>query len=167
MIWLWLPTDACPIPFNDSWPSTPCSDQVRKWITENDKRGKKSLLVHVLGCWLSRGSWLGGGGLGTKTRLKSRSWSLTRSMLGDFCTESQFLVRFAPPNLKPAMRIQAWGRMLPQHGSAVDCSVCADRSNWRVQAKTKTARDKTATAGGLTTCHFWSFPASHHCCHTS
>lgn len=64
------------------------------------------------------------------------------------------------------MLVQAWHGILPQHGSAVDGSVCTDRSNWRVQAKMKMAGDKTATVDSSTICHFWSFPASHHCCHT-
>lgn len=133
-------------------------------MTEGEK---KSLLIHTFGHWLSRGSGMGGGGVGTKTRLDSRSWSLTSSVLRDFCRESQFPVRFTPSNLKPAVPVQAWGRVLPQRGSAVDGSLCADRSNWRVQAKMKLERDEIATAGGLTTHHFWAFPASHHCCCTS
>jgi len=68
-------------------------------------------------------------------------------VLEDFCRESQFLVRFTPSNLKPAVPVQA-------HGSAVDGNICADSSNWRVQAKMKMARDETATTGGLTTRQF-------------
>lgn len=56
--------------------------------------------------------------------------------------------------LKPTMPVQAWGRIPPQRSSAVDGRVSADRSNWRVQAKKKMARDKTATVRGLTTRHF-------------
>lgn len=102
----------------------------------------KSLLIHRFGCWFSRGSRLGCGGLGVKTRVDFKSWNLTWKMPKISAEKKQFLMRF-----KPQVLVQAWHGILPQRGSADVGSACTDRSTWRVQAKMKMQGTKQQQLG--------------------